>query len=74
MAPSADCAEASPFHCDSGCARTTAKAASLTAANLKDVLGLQLAVNLNHELIASPTLVFGELRRTPLAALREKCT
>jgi hypothetical protein len=32
MAPSADCAEARPFHCDSGSARTTAKDASLTAA------------------------------------------
>ena len=32
MEPSADCAEARPFHCDSGFARTTAKDASLTAA------------------------------------------
>ena len=32
MAPSADCAEARPFHCDSGFARTTANEASLTAA------------------------------------------
>jgi len=30
--PSADCADASPFHCDSGFARTTAKEASLVAA------------------------------------------
>ena len=32
IAPSADCAEARPFHCDRGLARTTAKDASLTAA------------------------------------------
>ena len=32
IAPSADCAEASPFHCDSGLARMTANEASLLAA------------------------------------------
>jgi hypothetical protein len=32
IAPSADCADASPFHCDSGLARMTANEASLAAA------------------------------------------
>ena len=32
MAPSADCADAIPFHCESGLARMTAKEASLEAA------------------------------------------
>jgi hypothetical protein len=32
IAPSADCDEARPFHCDKGFARTTANEASLVAA------------------------------------------